>query len=163
GGLPNSRMSAPAMKLRPAPTISTAATVASSCAASIAATRPRRTSTPSALTGGLSTVTTSTLPRCSRVTGDEDVEEAALLAIGGNSLEMVIRRTLAFFGRRHSLTIPAAVDRLSNDFYLDAVMDPGSLTLLVEIIDAGNLSEAARKLKMTRANVSYHLNQLERS
>ena len=42
-------------------------------------------------------------------------------------------------------------------------MDPGSLTLLVEIIDAGNLSEAARKLKMTRANVSYHLNQLERS
>ena len=42
-------------------------------------------------------------------------------------------------------------------------MDPGSLTLLVEIIDAGNLSEAARKLKMTRANVSYHLNQIERS
>ncbi|HSV58725.1 MAG TPA: LysR family transcriptional regulator [Variovorax sp.] len=42
-------------------------------------------------------------------------------------------------------------------------MDPGALTLLVDIIDAGNLSEAARRLKMTRANVSYHLNQLERS
>ena len=42
-------------------------------------------------------------------------------------------------------------------------MDPHSLTLLVEILDAGNLSQAARKLKMTRANVSYHLNQLERS
>lgn len=42
-------------------------------------------------------------------------------------------------------------------------MDPGALTLLVEILDAGNLSKAARKLKMTRANVSYHLTQLERS
>jgi len=42
-------------------------------------------------------------------------------------------------------------------------MDINALTLLVEILDAGNLSEAARRLKMTRANVSYHLNQLERS
>lgn len=42
-------------------------------------------------------------------------------------------------------------------------MDLPSLTLLVEILDAGNLSQAARKLKMSRANVSYHLNQLERS
>jgi DNA-binding transcriptional LysR family regulator len=42
-------------------------------------------------------------------------------------------------------------------------MDVNALTLLVEILDAGNLSEAARRLKMTRANVSYHLNQLERS
>lgn len=42
-------------------------------------------------------------------------------------------------------------------------MDITSLTLLVDIIDAGNLSQAARKLKMTRANVSYHLNQLEKS
>jgi DNA-binding transcriptional LysR family regulator len=42
-------------------------------------------------------------------------------------------------------------------------MEAGALTLLVEIIDAGSLSEAARRLKMTRANVSYHLNQLERS
>lgn len=41
-------------------------------------------------------------------------------------------------------------------------MDPNSLTLLVEILDAGNLSLTARRLKMTRANVSYHLNQLER-
>ena len=42
-------------------------------------------------------------------------------------------------------------------------MDVNALTLLVEILDAGNLSEAARRLKMSRANVSYHLNQLERS
>lgn len=42
-------------------------------------------------------------------------------------------------------------------------MDSHSLTLLVEIIDSGNLSQAARKLKMTRANVSYHLAQLEKS
>jgi DNA-binding transcriptional LysR family regulator len=42
-------------------------------------------------------------------------------------------------------------------------MDVHALTLLVEILDAGNLSEAARRMKMTRANVSYHLNQLERA
>jgi DNA-binding transcriptional LysR family regulator len=42
-------------------------------------------------------------------------------------------------------------------------LDVASLTLLVDIIDAGNLSQAARKLKMTRANVSYHLKQLEKS
>lgn len=41
-------------------------------------------------------------------------------------------------------------------------MDLTALTLLVEIIDAGNLSLAARKLRMTRANVSYHLSQLEK-
>lgn len=41
-------------------------------------------------------------------------------------------------------------------------MDLSSLTLLVEIIDAGNLSQAGRKLRMTRANVSYHLGQLEK-
>ncbi len=42
-------------------------------------------------------------------------------------------------------------------------MDIKSLTLLVDILDAGNLSEAARRLKMTRANISYHLGQLERA
>jgi DNA-binding transcriptional LysR family regulator len=42
-------------------------------------------------------------------------------------------------------------------------MDLQGLTLLVDIIDSGNLSQAARKLKMTRANVSYHLTQLERA
>jgi len=42
-------------------------------------------------------------------------------------------------------------------------VDVNELTLLVEILDAGNLSEAARRLKMSRANVSYHLNQLEKS
>lgn len=42
-------------------------------------------------------------------------------------------------------------------------MDVNALTLLVEILDCGNLSEAARRLKMTRANVSYHLKSLERA
>ena len=42
-------------------------------------------------------------------------------------------------------------------------MDLNALTLLVEIVDSGNLSQAARNLKMTRANVSYHLAQLEKS
>ena len=42
-------------------------------------------------------------------------------------------------------------------------MDIQALNLLVEIVDSGNLSQAARKLKMTRANVSYHLAQLEKS
>lgn len=41
-------------------------------------------------------------------------------------------------------------------------MDIQALNLLVEIIDCGNLSQVARKLKMTRANVSYHLAQLEK-
>lgn len=41
-------------------------------------------------------------------------------------------------------------------------MDPNALMLFVEIVDAGNLSEAARRLKMSRANVSYRLNQFER-
>ena len=42
-------------------------------------------------------------------------------------------------------------------------LELSTLTLLVDIIDAGNLSQAARKLKMTRANVSYHLSQLEKA
>ena len=42
-------------------------------------------------------------------------------------------------------------------------MDLHALTLLVEILDAGNLSEAARRLKMSRANVSYHLSAFERA
>nr|WP_222858339.1 LysR family transcriptional regulator [Paraburkholderia phenoliruptrix] len=50
-----------------------------------------------------------------------------------------------------------------NNFDKGRFVDVNSLTLLVEILDAGNLSEAARRLKMSRANVSYHLNQLERS
>lgn len=46
--------------------------------------------------------------------------------------------------------------------FLLMAVDFSSLTLLVDIIDAGNLSQAASKLKMTRANVSYHLRQLEK-
>ena len=42
-------------------------------------------------------------------------------------------------------------------------MDLQSLNLLVEIVECGNLSQVARKLKMTRANVSYHLAQLDKS
>ncbi len=42
-------------------------------------------------------------------------------------------------------------------------LDVQSLTLLVQILEAGNLAEAARRLKMSRANISYHLNQVERA
>ncbi len=42
-------------------------------------------------------------------------------------------------------------------------MDAQALTFFVDIVDAGNLSQAARQLKMSRANVSYHLAQMERS
>ncbi len=42
-------------------------------------------------------------------------------------------------------------------------MDIKALTLLVDILDSGNLSQAARKLKMSRANISYHLSHLEKS
>ncbi len=42
-------------------------------------------------------------------------------------------------------------------------MDAQALTFFVDIVDAGNLSQAARQMKMSRANVSYHLAQMERS
>ncbi len=42
-------------------------------------------------------------------------------------------------------------------------MDAHSLTLFVDIVEAGNLSLAARNMKMSRANISYHLSQLEKS
>ena len=42
-------------------------------------------------------------------------------------------------------------------------MDAQSLSLFVDIVEAGNLSLAARNLKMSRANISYHLSQLEKS
>lgn len=41
-------------------------------------------------------------------------------------------------------------------------MDLGGLSLLVDIIEAGNLSRAAARLGMSRANVSHRLNQFER-
>lgn len=42
-------------------------------------------------------------------------------------------------------------------------MDANSLALFVDIVEAGNLSSAARNMKMSRANVSYHMAQLEKS
>ena len=42
-------------------------------------------------------------------------------------------------------------------------MDAQSLVLLADIVEAGNLSLAARRLKMSRANISYHLAQLEKA
>lgn len=42
-------------------------------------------------------------------------------------------------------------------------MDSNALVLFVDIVEAGNLSSAARQLKMSRANISYHLAQLEKS
>ena len=67
-GWPNSRRSEPAMKVLPAP-ISTAALKASSRpTASMASSRPRRTSAEPALTGGLSITMTATSPSRSRCT-----------------------------------------------------------------------------------------------
>jgi DNA-binding transcriptional LysR family regulator len=42
-------------------------------------------------------------------------------------------------------------------------MDLQALTIFVEIVDGGNLSQAARALNMSRANVSYHVARLEKS
>lgn len=42
-------------------------------------------------------------------------------------------------------------------------MDLLSLNIFVEIVDSGNLSQAARSLNMSRANVSYHLARLEKA
>lgn len=42
-------------------------------------------------------------------------------------------------------------------------MDAQALVLLADIVEAGNLSRAARRLKMSRANISYHLAQLEKT
>ena len=42
-------------------------------------------------------------------------------------------------------------------------MDQNALSLFVEIVEAGNLSEAARRLRTSRANVSNRLGQFERS
>src|SRR6185369_8489756 len=67
GGAPNSRMSAPPMKMAPAPvmTIATIPAVASPCA--MAASRPLRTSVDSALTGAwsisINSTALSTVPR----------------------------------------------------------------------------------------------------
>src|SRR5690349_7471841 len=41
-------------------------------------------------------------------------------------------------------------------------MDQSALSLFVEIVEAGNLSEAARRLHMSGANVSHRLGQFER-
>jgi DNA-binding transcriptional LysR family regulator len=43
------------------------------------------------------------------------------------------------------------------------MLDADALLLLVDIVDAGGLSQAARKRRMSRANVSYHLGQLEQA
>src|SRR5262245_42175223 len=66
--LPNSRMSAPAMKVRPAPISTTALTDSSSRADFRQATTPSGTPGLRALTGGLSIVTTATSPSRLRVT-----------------------------------------------------------------------------------------------
>jgi DNA-binding transcriptional LysR family regulator len=60
------------------------------------------------------------------------------------------------------LTLDVDVNRRASST-ASSTLSLDALVLLVEILDAGNLSGAARRLKMTRANVSYHLKQLERS
>ena len=62
-GVPNSLMSAPPEKPFPAPTRTTALTPGSAAARSSPSTRPRRSSWPRPLTGGLLSVITATAPR----------------------------------------------------------------------------------------------------
>ena len=64
-GLPNWRMSAPAMKVRPPPISTTATTASSAAARSRPAMMPSGTPKLSALTGGFCTVMTATAPRLS--------------------------------------------------------------------------------------------------
>ncbi len=52
---------------------------------------------------------------------------------------------------------------LSKKFDESRFMDAHALTLFVDIVEASNLTLAARHLKMSRANISYHLTQLEKS
>src|SRR5450631_4694533 len=69
GVLPNSRISAPAMKVRPAQAMMMALTAGSVSARSIASSNQALTAADSALTGGFSTVTTATSPsRATRTT-----------------------------------------------------------------------------------------------
>jgi hypothetical protein len=67
-GLPNSVMSAPATKVRPAPVRMIASTLASSRAITLSM-MPLRTPWRSAFTGGLSMVMMATLPSRRRLTG----------------------------------------------------------------------------------------------
>ena len=43
------------------------------------------------------------------------------------------------------------------------MIDVNALLLLVDIVETGGLSQAARKRRMSRANISYHLSQLEKA
>src|SRR5690606_32975929 len=78
GGLPNSRMSAPPMKILPAP-LSTVARIAASAEAwRMAAAKPLRTSAEVALTGGLSIVTTRMPSTTVPVTTEENSRLSAM-------------------------------------------------------------------------------------
>ena len=92
GGLPNSRMSAPAMKVRPAPMMTMASTAESATPWAMASRRPWRTPWESALTGGLFTVMTPTLPCLSNVT-------RSLTSGVSRSVEKALRRLHQAFGK----------------------------------------------------------------
>src|SRR3989475_12151377 len=83
GGLPNSVMSAPAMNVRPAQTITMAWTAESDMACLRPSSRPCRTCWLSAFTGGLLTVSTATRPRRSRSTD-------LVMAVMGLSTRMLV-------------------------------------------------------------------------
>jgi len=68
GGLPNSRMSAPAMNVRPSQIITIAETSASAMPFAMPALMPARTACDKAFTGGLLTVMTPTDPSFANVT-----------------------------------------------------------------------------------------------
>ena len=71
GGLPNSRMSAPAMKVRPPPISTIASMLASLPNASMPSLMPARTAAASAFTGGLLMVSMPMRPWVERSTASD--------------------------------------------------------------------------------------------
>src|SRR5262245_26768899 len=94
GGLPNSVMSAPAMNVRPAHTMTMACTTPSAVACLIPSWSPLRTCWLSALTGGLSTVRTATRPRVERSTDCVIFALSELLSRGGGSAAQLLGQVL---------------------------------------------------------------------
>src|SRR5687768_1002694 len=103
GGLPNSVMSAPAMNVRPAHTMTIAFASASAAAALRPSARPWRTCWLSAFTGGLLTVMTATRPRRSRST---DLD----MAVMGVPLFGEIKRGLSYSAARAVPVVVAGGD-----------------------------------------------------
>src|SRR5919108_203053 len=131
GGLPNSVMSAPAIKVRPAHVMTMAWAAESAMACLRPSWRPCRTCWLSALTGGLLTVSTATRPRRSRSTD-------WVMAVMGLSTGLLVAEGL------YSYTMTTSTVERPSVCPLDCP-DTCSLTVTVE---AGRIT----KIRGSRAN-----------